>query len=148
MDYDVMLNKKFGKLKIFIKHFDNGSTPVSIQLKIVVCGLSKKDLSDMGQTALDLSNYIYRKWGFVYTSYPEFNAKGEPKNSCTFYISRENAFSSRNKNLMNFIYDNGVDVYGSGKKIDWAKKRYYENAKSVDFMYIPRFKPLLIQGIE
>ncbi len=88
-DYLEALSSKFQNLSVEIVNFDNGATPESMQAYILVSGLTKTMLKDKGLTALDLGNYIYRKFGLMYEMTPEYHRTEEAKNSLAFYISKK-----------------------------------------------------------
>lgn len=87
-DYMERLIQDFKNLDIELVHFDNGNTPESMQAYILVSGLTKNMLKDKGSTALDLGNYLYRRFGLSYEMTPEFHRKDEPKNSIAFYVAK------------------------------------------------------------
>jgi hypothetical protein len=89
MEYMQALYEQFKDVEFNLVNFDNGATPQSMQCYLLVSGLSKKHLKDKGQTALDLGNYVYRRFGFIYENRPEYHRSGEAKNSLAFYQSKE-----------------------------------------------------------
>lgn len=88
-DYNEVLEDKFSGLTIELVSFDNGNTPESMQAYVLVSGLTKAMMKDKGGTALDLGNYIYRKYGIQYEMCPEYSRGGAKKNTLAFYISKE-----------------------------------------------------------
>lgn len=86
--YDDVLFENFKNLKVELVHFDNGATPESMAAYILVSGLTPKMLKDKGSTALDLGNYLYRRYGLQYEMVPEYHRQGEAKNSIAFYVSK------------------------------------------------------------
>lgn len=129
--YEDNLAEQFKHNTIILKHFDNGNTPQSMQLKIVVEGLTKVQLKDKGTLVLDLGNYIYRKFGLQYEMCPEFDNINEKKNSVTWFISKERTFNQQG--LIAFICKNTprqeID------RTEWCIKN----------KYLFPFNPLIIQ---
>lgn len=103
MEYHDHLAEKFKDLKFELVNFDNGATPQSMQCYLLVTRLTKPMMKDKGSTALDLGNYIYRRFGFSYEHCPEYHRIGEPKNSLAFYQSKETFASDRNKHIREWI---------------------------------------------
>lgn len=60
-------------------------------------------MKDKGGTVLDIGNYIYRTFGFVYEMCPEYHRLGEPKNSLAFYQSKEKFNRDSNKHIREWI---------------------------------------------
>lgn len=89
MEYMEMLENKFKAIKIEIVSFDNGATPQSMAVYILCSNLDKKLMTSKGDTVLDLSNYLHKKYGLLFLSCPEYHRSNEPKNSLAFYISKE-----------------------------------------------------------
>lgn len=122
-EYSERLLSKFGDLKIEIVNFDSGATPESMAAYVLVSGLTKQMLKDKGSTALDLGNYIYRRFGIVYEMCPEFHRKDEPKNSVAFYISKKRF--DKMDNLKTWL----IDVYNqkadSSDKVKRAESALY-----------------------
>ena len=98
--YTDYLCDQFRHCKVTLKHFDNGNTPESMALKIVVTGFSTLQLKKKGMLTLDCGNWIYRTLGLVYEMGPEFSNKGEEKNSLTFFISKKDTFGVNFKRLI------------------------------------------------
>lgn len=88
-------------LTISIKDFVNGSTDQSMAMKIVVNGLSKKQLKNKGDTVVTVGNYIYNRFGLIYEMCPEYSNAGEQKDSLTWFVSQ--ARFKRQERLINFI---------------------------------------------
>lgn len=72
-EYDKMLEEQFGSLVIKIVKHDDSPTGLPAYIE---ANLGKKP-KDLGQTALDLSNYIHRTTGLRYESMPEYRGNGK-----------------------------------------------------------------------
>ena len=99
------------EIEISIKDFDNGATPESMAMKIVVTGLSPKLLGSKSSTVLDVGNFIYKEYGLQYEMGPEFSNVDEPKNSLTFFVNK--AQFRRMTHLIRYI----SEVTGESEKL-------------------------------
>ena len=97
------LYDKFKDCTFDLVYHDNGATPQSMQCYLLVSNLDKAMLKDKGNTVLDLGNYIYRRFGFVYEMPPEYYRSGESKNSVSFYQSKEKFNHEDNKHIREWI---------------------------------------------
>jgi hypothetical protein len=86
MEYQDMLNKQFGHLQISVVKHDTSPTGYPLYI-LVELGKTPKD---KGMTALDLGNYVYRRFGVAYMPVPEYVGRGK-STAVRFYVSWDNA---------------------------------------------------------
>jgi hypothetical protein len=73
MDYDKYLDEQFKDLKINLVAHDKSAHGLPATIVVNLPKMPK----DKGQTALDLGNYIYRRFGLRYQMVPEYRGKGK-----------------------------------------------------------------------
>lgn len=74
MDYDKHLDEQYGHLTINLVKHDTGAGdcyPAYIEAHL------ERMPKDKGSTALDLGNYIYRRFGLRYRPCPEYRGRGK-----------------------------------------------------------------------
>lgn len=132
MSYIQSLFEQFKDVKFTLKNFDNGNTPQSMQCYLLASNLSKEALKNKGNTALDLGNYIFRRYGFVYQHGPEYGRDSEPRNSLAFYQSRAEFESENNAHIREWIL-----------KFDKTERRAESVLYRKDALEIPHVAPYL-----
>lgn len=103
MSYIESLFETFRDVKFEIVNFDNGATPQSMQCYLLASNLDQVALKNKGQTALELGNYVYHRFGFNYEHCPEYYRKDEPKNSLAFYQSKEKFNAEYSEHIRSWI---------------------------------------------
>jgi hypothetical protein len=84
MDYDKRLETEFKDLEISLVKHDTSATgyPLYVEVKL---GKAPKD---KGATAMDLGNYLYRRFGVNYEPVPEYLGRGK-NTTLRFFVSWE-----------------------------------------------------------